>query len=82
MGVRAAVRTLAYGGVSTTATTVRYKADAWPDTTRTFDLVFPEGEALSGHCAQYCGLKHSDMVFTVDAMAPAEFRAWAAEARR
>jgi cytochrome c oxidase subunit II len=61
---------------------VRYKADAWPDTTRTFDLVFPEGESLSGHCAQYCGLKHSDMVFTVDAMAPAEFRAWAAEARR
>jgi len=43
---------------------------------------FPEGESLSGHCAQYCGLKHSDMVFTVDAMAPAEFRAWAAEARR
>jgi cytochrome c oxidase subunit II len=61
---------------------VRFKADAWPDTTRTFDLVFPEGRALSGHCAQYCGLKHSDMVFTVDAMAPADFRAWAARAGR
>jgi cytochrome c oxidase subunit 2 len=60
---------------------VRFKADAWPDTTRTFDLVFPVGRALSGHCAQYCGLKHSDMVFTVDAMAPAEFRAWLARAR-
>jgi len=60
---------------------VRFKADAWPDTTRTFDLVFPEGETLSGHCAQYCGLKHSDMVFTVDAMAPADFRAWVARAR-
>jgi cytochrome c oxidase subunit II len=60
---------------------VRFKADAWPDTTRTFDLVFPEGRALSGHCAQFCGLKHSDMVFTVDAMAPAEFRAWAARGR-
>jgi cytochrome c oxidase subunit 2 len=57
---------------------VRFKADAWPDTTRTFDLVFPVGRALSGHCAQYCGLKHSDMVFTVDAMSPADFRAWRA----
>jgi cytochrome c oxidase subunit II len=60
---------------------VRFKADAWPDTTRTFDLVFPVGRALSGHCAQYCGLKHSDMVFTVDAMSPADFRAWRARAR-
>jgi cytochrome c oxidase subunit II len=60
---------------------VKFKADAWPNTTRTFDLVFPEGQALSGHCAQYCGLKHSDMVFSVDAMAPAQFRAWAARAR-
>jgi cytochrome c oxidase subunit II len=59
---------------------VRYKADAWPGTTRTFDLVFPEGSAISGRCAQYCGLKHSDMVFTVDAMAPAEFRAWSRSA--
>jgi cytochrome c oxidase subunit 2 len=60
---------------------VRYKADAWPDTVRTFDLTFDQGQAISGHCAQYCGLKHSDMTFTVDAMAPAEFRAWGARAR-
>jgi cytochrome c oxidase subunit 2 len=60
---------------------VRYKADAWPDTTRTFDLTFDEGQAISGHCAQYCGLKHSDMTFTVDAMAPAAFGAWKARAR-
>jgi cytochrome c oxidase subunit II len=60
---------------------VRYKADAWPGTVRTFDLTFDEGSAISGHCAQYCGLEHSDMVFTVDAMAPADFRTWAARAR-
>jgi cytochrome c oxidase subunit II len=60
---------------------VRYKADAWPGTTRTFDLIFDESSALSGRCAQYCGLDHSDMTFTVDAMAPADFRAWAARAR-
>jgi cytochrome c oxidase subunit II len=60
---------------------VRYKADAWPDTVRTFDLSFDEGQAISGHCAQYCGLKHSDMTFTVHAMAPADFHAWAERAR-
>jgi cytochrome c oxidase subunit 2 len=59
----------------------RYKADAWPDTVRTFDLTFAEGTAISGRCAQYCGLKHSDMTFEVAALAPAAFRAWAAGAR-
>jgi cytochrome c oxidase subunit 2 len=59
---------------------VRYKADAWPDTVRTFDLLFDEGQAISGHCAQYCGLEHSDMTFTVAAMSRNDFRAWAARA--
>jgi cytochrome c oxidase subunit II len=61
---------------------VKYKADAWPSTTRRLRLVFPPGEHLSGHCAQYCGLRHSDMVFTVRSMGPAEFRAWRAQAQR
>ena len=60
---------------------VKYKQDAWPSATRRFRLVFPPGQHLSGHCAQYCGLRHSDMVFTVDSMRPAEFRAWSARAR-
>jgi cytochrome c oxidase subunit II len=59
----------------------RYKADAWPGTVRTFDLAFDEGSSISGRCAQYCGLKHSDMTFKVDALSPADFRAWAARAR-
>jgi cytochrome c oxidase subunit 2 len=61
---------------------VKYKQDAWTGATRRFRLVFPPGDHLSGHCAQYCGLRHSDMVFTVSAMRPAEFRAWSARARR
>lgn len=60
---------------------VKYKQDAWTGATRRFLLVFPPGQHLSGHCAQYCGLRHSDMVFTVDAMPPAAFRAWSARAR-
>jgi cytochrome c oxidase subunit II len=60
---------------------LRFKRDAWPRKTARFDLRFPAGMADGvGHCAQYCGLKHSDMVFTVDAMAPGRFRAWAGRA--
>jgi cytochrome c oxidase subunit 2 len=61
---------------------LRYKADAWPGTTRTFDLTFPDAGAYQGHCAQFCGLKHADMVFSALALPPAAFRAWAARARR
>lgn len=59
---------------------VKYKKDAWAGATYRFRLVFPPGDHLSGHCAQYCGLRHSDMTFTVHAMGAAEFRAWAAHA--
>jgi cytochrome c oxidase subunit II len=59
----------------------RFKRDAWPASPQVFDLTFGQGGAWGGHCAQYCGLKHSDMVFTVDAMSPGAFRAWAARAR-
>jgi cytochrome c oxidase subunit II len=61
---------------------LRYKRDAWPGVTQTFALSFPEGQQVSGRCAQYCGLRHSDMVFTVQALAPAAFRAWVARGRR
>jgi cytochrome c oxidase subunit 2 len=59
---------------------VKYKSDAWPGDVHRFRLVFPPGDHLSGHCAQFCGLRHADMVFTVHAMAPAAFRAWAGRA--
>jgi cytochrome c oxidase subunit II len=61
---------------------VRYKSDAWPSAVRRFRLVFPRGDHLSGRCAQYCGLRHSDMVFTVQALPAAAFRAWRVRARR
>jgi cytochrome c oxidase subunit 2 len=59
---------------------IKFKDDAWPGDVHRLRLVFPPGDHLSGHCAQYCGLRHSDMTFTVQSMAPAEFRAWAARA--
>ena len=54
---------------------LRFKRDAWPRKTARFDLRFPAGTAAGvGHCAQFCGLKHSDMVFFVDAMDAAALR--------
>ena len=56
---------------------LRFKRDAWPRKTARFDLRFPAGTVAGvGHCAQYCGLKHSDMVFFVDAMDSARFATW------
>jgi cytochrome c oxidase subunit 2 len=56
---------------------LRFKRDAWPGKTARFDLRLPAGTAAGvGHCAQYCGLKHSDMVFIVEAMDAARFATW------
>jgi len=60
---------------------VRYKRDAWPGVAQTFALTFPPGQHISGRCAQYCGLHHADMVFTVASLGRAEFAAWVARAR-
>jgi cytochrome c oxidase subunit II len=56
---------------------LRFKRDAWPRKTARFDLRFPSGTATGvGHCAQYCGLKHSDMAFFVEAMGSTRFATW------
>jgi cytochrome c oxidase subunit II len=56
---------------------LRFKRDAWPKKIARFDLRFPAGYAVGiGHCAQFCGLKHADMVFSVDAMDSGRFAAW------
>jgi cytochrome c oxidase subunit II len=60
---------------------LRYKRDAWPGVAQTFALTFPPGQHISGRCAQYCGLHHADMVFTVASLDRAAFAAWAARAR-
>ena len=60
---------------------VRYKRDAWPGVAQTFALTFPPGQHISGRCAQYGGLHHSDMVSTVASLGRAEFAAWVARAR-
>jgi len=56
--------------------TERFKRDAFPDRTTRFDLVFDHVGTTVGHCAEFCGLRHSDMNFKVRVLSPAAFRAW------
>ena len=61
---------------------VRFKRDAFPKRTTQFDLVFDEPGVYSGACAEFCGLEHSRMRFTVDVRTPEQFDAWVAEQAR
>jgi cytochrome c oxidase subunit 2 len=56
---------------------LRFKKDAFPGRVHHFVMEFPKPGILSGgKCAEYCGLDHSYMTFTVRVMNPGEFRAW------
>lgn len=55
---------------------LRYKHDAIPGSTQVITLTFGQG-TFPGQCAEFCGLRHSDMVFTARAVSPAAFVAWA-----
>ena len=55
---------------------LRYKHDAIPGSVQVATLVFSRG-VFDGHCAEFCGLRHSDMIFTAYAVTPGQFAAWA-----
>ena len=56
---------------------LRYKRDLIPGTTESATLLFDRAGSFPGQCAEFCGLRHADMVFTVRAVNPAQFAAWA-----
>lgn len=58
---------------------VRFKRDAFPHRTTTFDLVFDHEAELLGHCAEFCGLRHANMDFVVRVVSSGEFKQWEAE---
>jgi cytochrome c oxidase subunit II len=60
---------------------LRFKKDLFPERVNEFDLVFDEG-AMTGRCAEFCGLRHSNMLFDVQAVPPDEFDAWLERAAR
>ncbi len=53
-----------------------YKKDAIPGRTNEFDVIVQQVGTYAGQCAEFCGIGHADMHFTVQAMTPADFDAW------
>jgi cytochrome c oxidase subunit II len=59
----------------------RYKQDVIPGRPNEFDLVVEQPGTYTGQCAEFCGLLHYEMFFTVEAMSRAEYDAWVVEQR-
>ena len=55
---------------------LRFKRDAFPNRTTTFDLVFDPGVSTTARCAEFCGLDHDQMDFQVVSMSPSDFERW------
>lgn len=58
-----------------------FKRDVIPGRVNEFEVVLkPEfaGQVLGGQCAEFCGLAHADMYFTVRPMTAPDFDAWVA----
>jgi cytochrome c oxidase subunit 2 len=55
---------------------LRFKRDAWPDATTRFELTVDRAGVYAGHCAEFCGLHHADMNFTVVAESRDRFDRW------
>lgn len=54
-----------------------FNRQALPGVTNIFDLTVLRGGTFNGQCIQFCGLYHAEMLFTVKAVSPPAFRAWA-----
>jgi cytochrome c oxidase subunit 2 len=59
-----------------------FKRQAIPGRTTEFDLTFEKVGTYQGHCVQFCGLAHDDMLFRVRVVSPGEFQSWLAQASR
>jgi cytochrome c oxidase subunit 2 len=53
---------------------------AQPGVTNIFDLNVLHAGTFDGQCTQFCGLYHSEMLFSVRAVSPAQFETWASSA--
>ncbi|CAN5822756.1 hypothetical protein BH24CHL5_BH24CHL5_10010 [soil metagenome] len=53
-----------------------YKKDVVPGRVNEFEVVVQEAGTYTGQCAEFCGLAHADMFFTVQSMSRADFDAW------
>jgi cytochrome c oxidase subunit II len=53
-----------------------FKRDAIPGLVSTFDLVVTRPGVYRGECAEFCGLDHAAMNFTVSAVTPQAYEQW------
>lgn len=58
-----------------------YKKDAIPGRVNEFDLTITDVGTYGGQCAEFCGLNHSEMYFTVRAVQPSDFDQWVKDAQ-
>ncbi len=58
-----------------------FKRDAIAGFVNTFDLTPTRAGVYHGLCAEFCGLDHTMMTFSVRVLPPAQFRAWIASKR-
>jgi cytochrome c oxidase subunit 2 len=58
-----------------------YKHDAIPGRTFAFDLTPTKTGTFYGECAEFCGLNHAYMAFSVRVVQPAEFATWLTQLR-
>ena len=56
---------------------LRYKHDAIPGSIAGRSRCLFSRGVFPGQCAEFCGLRHADMIFTAHAVSPATFAAWA-----
>lgn len=56
---------------------LRYKHDLIPGSVQVTTLTFTSPGTFAGQCAEFCGLRHADMIFTVHAVGTPTFVAWA-----
>jgi cytochrome c oxidase subunit II len=59
-----------------------FKRDAIPSHTTVFDFTVQAAGTYRGQCAEFCGIGHSQMAFSIVAMPPDQFRAWLAQQPR
>jgi cytochrome c oxidase subunit II len=58
-----------------------FKRDAVPGITNRFDVTPERSGTYRSACAEFCGLRHDDMGFSVRVLPPAEFETWLAARR-
>lgn len=59
-----------------------YKLDVIPGRVNQFDITIADAGTYGGQCAEFCGLGHADMFFTVRALARPDFDAWVTQAQQ